>query len=195
MIKYFLLLIAFFFSQIHAHELTENRANLSIRDNKAISINLFLNIADLLIKYNPQKNNQVQMFAYMSAIGDAEFESEFDRLFLKIQNEIIISTNSNANAKNPIALTWRWEDKNVLRPYFKSMLMDALTNSSTVQNSHFHEKQVKLTAYGPSSNSIDNIQFSAPSEFSPMTIVVARISQKSTQADSINLLFDFNLKD
>lgn len=195
MIKYFLLLIACFFSKIHAHELTENRANLSIRDNKAISINLFLNIADLLIKYNPQKINQVQMFAYMSAIGDSEFESEIDRLFLKIQNEIIISTNLNSNAKNPIALTWRWEDKNVLRPYFKSMLMDALTNSSTVQNSHFHEKQVKLTAYGTSSNSIDNIQFSAPSEFSPMTIVVARISQKSTQADSINLLFDFNLKD
>jgi len=191
MIKYLVLFIALFFSQTHAHELTENRANLSIRDNKVISINLFLNITELLIKLNSQKINQVQMFAYMSAIGDAEFDLEIDRLFFKIQNEIIVSTN--LNSKNPIPLTWRWEDKNLLRPFFKSMLMDALTNSPTSHNSHFHEKQVKLIAYGTSSNFIDNIQLSAPREFSPMTMVVARISQKSIQADSINLTFDFNL--
>lgn len=171
---YLFLFIFLFISKVSAHELSENRVNISVRDNNFLVINLYMNITDVLIGMQGHELSQVQMLSYMSSIGDDEFESNIKRLTLTIQDHFFITSKGQK-----ILINWKWDDFSNLRSHFKSMLMDSLSISEFNKSAHIHEPQILLKGFATFIEPIDNVQIKVPTEFFPMTVVFSRVSQKT----------------
>jgi len=186
--KFFLISLIFILTKCYSHELNENRANITIRENRTITVNLYLNAANFLQKGDGVNVTPLDVIAKMSSIGEPEFALVTSKLFENIEKH----TQLLVNKKNKQVLTWKWPEPEAIRRHFKHMLMDLAVQNSVGESAHFHEVPLQLVSISISPEPINSLEFQASSDFFPLTVVVSRISQKSALSNAQKLNFDFN---
>jgi hypothetical protein len=186
--KHVFIALLFLISHCDAHEINENRANVTIRENRTGSVSLYLNITNLLARDDHSPTGAFELIAQMSTISDSEFEVITSQLFEKIENNIQLIVNH----KDQAVLSWRRPEQATLRAHFKGMLMDAVVQKNQGEGQHFHERPFQWVSFFVSPQAIKNIELKVNLELFPMTVVVSRLTQRSAKASGDQLTFDFS---
>ena len=176
-----------FVSNSFSHDLNENRVNVSIRENRVVSLTLYLNASTFLSLDDQHGVNSFEAIAKMTAISDAEFTLISSQLFEKIEKNIHVIVNKGS----PLDLNWKRPDPSSLRTYFKNILMESVVHQTLRDGSHFHEKQLQLISFSVSPEAIGSLELKTTSDFFPLTVVVSRILQKTALSSSDVISFDF----
>jgi hypothetical protein len=120
-----------------AHELTDNRATLVLRDRTHLSMTLYLRYTEAVHKALAPQAGYGEFLVAVSALGAADFEKQMQRAHQTLQSGMRITLNERQAAGFS---NWAWPDPGKTQRLFQQQVMEATLGG------HHHEEPVEVRA-------------------------------------------------
>ena len=106
-----------------AHEITDNRATLALRDPTLLSVTLYIDYTTVLQRVLAPKASRTEFVLAMAAVEEVEFRRQVQRAHERLQ----AGTRLRVNGRQPTALArWSWPDIGSAHRRLRQQAMAAL---------------------------------------------------------------------
>jgi hypothetical protein len=160
-----------------AHDVQDNRARIVLRDERHLSVSLFIAYADALrLALAPQRSPQEFLMVY-SATDPARLQKELLRAQARFQAE----TKLYLATGKEIPLTgWVWPDAKQVQAMMQQRIMQAMVDPA----GHAHDEPVEIDADTIAPENVVAVRVQFPEEFQNVLVVWYRASQLSVEPKS-----------
>jgi hypothetical protein len=163
-------------TQIPAHEIQENRAQLVLRDDTHIAMTLFVAYIEALhVVLAPQRSASEFLVMY-SAMNPESLQKELVRAQTRLQSGTKLCL---ANGTQVPFTNWIWPDVRQVQAMMQQYLMQAMVDPAG--HAHFEPLEVHADANSREAITAINIQF--PQELRRVLVVSYRPSQVWVEAN------------
>ena len=152
------------------HELPDNRATLVLRDDRHLSITLYINYVDALHRAIAPRMATSEFLTRYSAMNLATLRAELQR----VQRQLQSATRLTIDARTPLALSdWRWPTAEQVQALIQQSVMQAVV----APNDHVTEPQSEIHAEAVGVHTITGVDIRLPREFLRVLVVSYRPNQ------------------
>lgn len=165
-----------------AHELQENKVNLTLRAQGHVDAVFYLNLIDALQKPNAKPASRFVLLASLASQSDEEFAKTWKSTTKSLQSEIKFnSASGNALSTSP----WTWTDARRVHQYLREVTMSAIA----APDQHVHdmtiEARVQIKTLEPT------LKVVLPEHLKPMTLVATQPKQYRIERGSPHISLGF----
>ena len=147
-----------------AHELSENRATLIRREDRHLSMTLYLNYPEVLRRILSPQQTFAQFVVAYSALAPEAFKAQLGKAQADLQGRIRVV---DASGKGPKAEQWRWPDSAVVQGELRLLTMQILT----APGAQLHDDPVEIQADFLTERPLRSVRASFPRELQPVLVV------------------------
>lgn len=170
-----LLLLAATFAS--AHELQANRATLVLREQRHLTLTLYLDYASALHQALSPEVGFPEFIAVQAAMTPEEFRAELDRAQAKFESGTRLAL---ANGEALALAHWTWPDASALQASMQQRAMQLIV----APEEHAHVESVEIHAEATATVAIDTLSLSLPPEFGQVLVVWFSPQQRWVQQDA-----------
>lgn len=155
---------------LSAHELSENRATLVLRDKTHVSVTLYVSYPEALhLALAPKQPFQEFLLTY-SSISQNEFQKEL----LRAQSKFQAGVKMYALSGDELTLSnWIWPDARQVQALLQQRVMQAIADPG----GHTHEPPAEIHADGNAKAEVMSLRAKFPPEFQRVLVVSYRPNQ------------------
>ena len=164
---------------VKAHELPVNRATLVLRDERHVSLSLFIDYVEALHASLAPERPMPAFLAEMSAIKPAELQTRLLRTQQQWTRQIALSAVDPGRASAGRALTplslrnWVWPDAARVQRLLQERLMQGLVAPA----GHGHDEPMEIRAESTALRSVSEARLTLPKAFGRVLVVWYRPRQ------------------
>ena len=167
-----------------AHELSDNRATLVLRDDTHLSLTVYVSLADALHQALAPKTSLQQFLVVYSAMNPEGFQKELLRAQARFQS----STRLIVGAKREVPFTnWVWPEAKQVQDLLRYQTMQAIADP----NAHTHETPVAIHADANAAEKITMVRVQFPDEFQKVLVVSYRPDQVWVESKAMSPVIKF----
>ncbi len=153
-----------------AHELTENRATMVLRDQNHVAITLHLNYSDVLHRTLAPEQKFGEFVLAFSALPPEQFAAQLRTAQARLQAQIKVLPRPATDAT---LQRWKWPDVARVQALLRERAMQMLVTP----NDHSHEMQQEVRVELQTAGRINAVGAVFPSEFRRVLVVSYRPQQ------------------
>ena len=150
--------------QASGHELSENRATLIKREDRHLSLTLYLNYPAVLQRVLEPSENFAQFVVTYSALPPADFAARLQKAQALLQANVRLH---GAGGDAPAKAQWRWPEQQAVQSEFRALAMQFLTEPNTPP----HDDPVEVQADFLMNRNITAIRTDFPIQMQPVLVV------------------------
>jgi hypothetical protein len=158
-----------------AHELTDNRATLVLRDRTHLSLTLFVRYTEAVRRALAPRASYGDFVLALSAMSPADFEKQLRRAHDKLQSGVRVTLDGGREA---IVSNWHWPDPGRAQKLFQQEVMEA-----TLGDGHRHAEPVEIRADIASTTAITSASVRFGAAFGNVLLVWYQPRQTWVAAD------------
>jgi len=164
---------------VNAHELQANRATLVLRDERHISLSLFIDYVDALHESLAPDRPMQAFLAQSSAMTPADWQALLVRTQLQWSRQIELSAIEPGRAPAGRSMTplplrnWVWPDA----PRVQRLLQERLMQGLVVPAGHVHQEPVEIRAEATAPRSVSEARLTLSKDFGRVLVVWYRPRQ------------------
>lgn len=165
--RHFILLTVCCFAttEVQAHDLEENRANLVLRNQTHLSVTLYVNYAKALHRaLLPNREYGAFLFIYSSMRPD-DLKKELQRAQSKFEADIRILPKGASEGKAMRLTEWTWPDIKQVQATLQHQVMQVMVDG------HVHEPPIEIHADAVSLQKVVAVTIRFPAEFEKVLVV------------------------
>lgn len=162
-----------------AHELSENRATLVLRDKTHLAVTVYVNYAEVLHLALAPQRPLPEFLAVYAAMKPADLQKQLLRVQVKFQT----ATRLYLASGTEIALAnWVWPDAAQVQTLLQQTIMRAIAGP----NAHTHEDPLEIHADAVASAEIQSVRIRFPDEFGKVLVVAYRPTQLWVEPNTLS---------
>lgn len=170
-----------------AHELTDNRATLVLRDRTHLSMTLYVRYTEAIHRALAPGANYGEFLLAMSALSPADFQKQLRRAHDTIQSGMQVALGGmREHALSNFS--WSWPDPARAQQLFQQQVMEATVGTA----GHRHEEPVEVRADVTSAKEITSASIRFSDALGKVLIVWYRPRQSWVEAGQPSPLMKFN---
>jgi hypothetical protein len=172
------------FTPAYSHELQENRAALVLRNDRLISVTLYLNFSKVLHKTLMPLGDPSELITRLAAMSDVEFAGQFNVVKQKIQSGIVFKSVQGKHLKLG---NWQWPESVAAQKHLRESIMHAVVSPGQ----HIHEPPVEVRAQIQSDERLLSLRVEMPESLRPITLIATRPRQSRLNTSTSSLVVNF----
>ena len=152
------------------HELPDNRATLVLRDDRHVSVTLYINYVDALHRAIAPRMSTSEFLTKYSTMSLATLRAQL----LGVQRRFQSATRLTIDARTPLALSdWKWPTAEQVQALIQQSVMRAVV----APTDHVTEPQSEIHAEAVGTRTVTAVDIRLPREFLRVLVVSYRPSQ------------------
>lgn len=153
-----------------AHELTENRATMVLRDQNHVAITLFLNYSDVLHRSLAPEQSFAEFVLAFSALPPEQFAARLQTAQTRLQSQIKVLPRPASKASMQ---RWAWP----VAARAQELLRDRAMQMLAAPNDHVHESPLEVRVELQTAGRLTAVSAVFPPEFRRVLVVSYRPQQ------------------
>ncbi len=153
-----------------AHELTENRATMVLRDHNHVAITLYLNYSEVLHRTLAPEQSFAEFVLAVSALPPKQFEAQLQTAQTRLQAQLKVLPRPAGEAA---LRRWVWPAATRVQ----ALLRDRAMQMIATPNDHAHEPPMEVRVELRTSGRVTTISAVFPPEFRRVLVVSYRPNQ------------------
>lgn len=165
-----------------AHELQENKVNLTLRAQGHVDAVFYMNLIDALQKPTTKPASKFVLLASLASQNDEEFTKTWKSTTASLQSEIQFrSASGKALSTSP----WTWTDARQVHKYLREVTMSAIATP----DQHVHDMTIEARVQIKTQETTLNVVL--PEHLKPMTLVATQPKQYRIERGSPQISLGF----
>lgn len=156
--------------QLSAHELTESRATMVLRDQNHVAITLYLNYSDVLHRTLAPAQSFAEFVLAFAALSPEQFAAQLKTAQTRLQSQIRVLPRPATEAS---MRRWVWPTATTVQALLRDRAMQMLA----APNDHAHEPTLEVRVELQTTGRVSAVSAVFPAEFRRVLVVSYRPNQ------------------
>ena len=156
--------------RLSAHELTENRATMVLRDQNHVAITLYLNYSDVLHRTLAPAQSFAEFVLAFAALSPEQFAAQLKMAQTRLQSQIKVLPRPATEAS---MRSWVWPAATSVQALLRDRAMQMLA----APNDHAHEPTLEVRVELQTTGRVSVVSAAFPPEFRRVLVVSYRPKQ------------------
>lgn len=162
---------------LSAHELTESRATLILRDQTHITANIYIDYSRVLHHVLMPEKKYAEFLLIYAGLKSEEFEQTLVQVQKELQSEIKIAGNNGSKLSEGV---WYWPSATDVQKSIREQAMQLMVDPTAHINHSISEIHTDMVA----TQKIESVNIQFPHEFDKVLVVSYQPNQVWVEANS-----------